>query len=370
MQHRFDNHAETTAPVLRPIPGYRAIIDPTPGTIAGPMAAADVLELAVSEPLPGHVVPAPARVPAFTPRAGLTGVIPGITLPPIAVLPPLPLGSQRLSLDQYRQLFALALETPELAWPPGYDIGLARNAHNTNTPDEMAEALAGNYDYLEGDVRIDRHGTVIMAHDKGDARGMSLEEWLAIGGAAGRGLKLDFKEANAIMPALAAVHRHGIPDERLNINITVYGSRDANVTVAMLRTIRRMFPRAIINLSVSVNGYTREVLTHMARMARVVGQPAMFPLRLDLVSPTVIAALRPYGKVAIWNSPEIYSPTDIDAERARLRAMSVNGTIDLRTADKFSSVTGPLLRASISLFGWTATLQALRGLAALKRLVG
>jgi len=61
----------------------------------------------------------------------------------------------------------------------------------------------------------------------------------------------------------------------------------------------------------------------------LVGQPVMFPLRWDLVGPNVIAALRPFGKIAIWNDPRI-APGNIVEETRRLRSIGVDGMIDLR----------------------------------------
>jgi hypothetical protein len=290
-------------------------------------------------------------------------------LPPISELPPLPLGSQRLSLNQYRQLYALTLGRPDLAWPVDRDIAIARNAHVTNTADEMAEALASEYDYLEGDIRIDGGGTVVMAHDKGDVRGMSFEEWLALCNCSGRGIKMDFKESAAIWPALMACKRRGIDGRRLNINITVYGDPDANVSPTLLRRIRKLYPTAVINLSVSVEKYTPEVLSAMRQFARIAGQPAMFPLRGDLVTPQVVAALRNSGKIAIWNSPELWSPSNIDAETRRFRAMGVNGTIDLRRGTGSERILGTLVRTSVNVLGWDATLQILRAVTFFKRVV-
>lgn len=299
-------------------------------------------------------------------------VTPALAVPtgsthPVDGLPPLPIGSQRLSLEQFQQLMFLSTQQPELAWPPDRSIALARNAHLTNTASEMAEALADDFDYFEGDIRLEG-STPVMAHDKGDPRGMSVEEWLAIGGRSGRGLKLDIKEVAAVLPTLKAVKRHGIPDGRLVINITVNSANPlAVVPPKLLKQIRHMFPGAIINLSVDANTYPADLLAKLAKAALIVGQPAMFPLRADLVTAEVVAALRRFGKIAVWNSPDIWSPTNIAEATTRLRGLGVDGTIDLRVAGQAQRLIATFLNTSVKLFGWTVTMQFLSRFTRLRR---
>lgn len=220
---------------------------------------------------------------------------------------------------------------PDKAWTGSKDIAVARNAHVTNTPAEMLAALQGPYDYLEGDVRMDSRG-VVMAHDLGQTSGMTLTQWLQVGQRSGRGLKLDVKEARAIAPILQQVR--GIDDARLLLNVTI---EDANassiVSAAQLASLRRAHPQAWINLSVTHFPYDQQVLDRMATVADTVGGPIMFPLRAEFVTPEIVQRLRPHGRVAIWNDPHTFDPTDIAAATARFRGWGVDGMIDLRRPD-------------------------------------
>jgi hypothetical protein len=241
-----------------------------------------------------------------------------------------PAPEQRLDPQTFNWLMRLAPTRPQLRWQPGADIAGARNCHRTNTGQELLAGLTGNFNWFEGDVRIER-GTVIMAHDKGQSNGMSLAEWLTIGGRSGRGLKLDIKETAAILPAVQMAKAAGVPDGRLIVNVTVGGGREVDVTSQQLAAIRAMYPGAIVNLSPGASSYSPGLMRTLGRVAQQVGGPVMFPLRWDLVGPNVIAALKPFGKIAIWNSPA-NAPRDIPREIARLRAMGVDGMIDLRRA--------------------------------------
>jgi hypothetical protein len=220
------------------------------------------------------------------------------------------------------KLRAAATRNDAARWDPSRDIADARNAHSTNTPAELLEALEGSYDHFEGDVRIAGNGRIVMAHDRGDTRGLTLDDWLEIGKRSGRALKLDFKDGAAILPALERAKALGIRGTHLVINVS---TRTDDET---LRRIRAAYPDAWINLSPG-GTYDSATLRSLARQARRVGGKVQFPLRWDRVTPQVVRALAPYGRIAIWNDPRI-APADLSVERARLRAMGVDGTIDLR----------------------------------------
>jgi hypothetical protein len=241
------------------------------------------------------------------------------------------------------QLLQLAAGRPQDAWLPGTDISLGRNAHKTNTPYEIGQALLGDFNFLEGDVRQEADGTIVMAHDRGALDGLSLAEWLDVGMASGRGLKLDIKESRAIMPAVLMAKAAGVPDDRLIINVTATGVPDADVSLAQLRAIRTIYPGAVVNLSPGNASYPPTLMRTLARLAQIVGPPVMFPLRWDLVGPNIVSALRPYGRIAIWNLPLIV-PRNIPAATAKLRAMGVDGMIDLNHNDSVSSLVETWLR--------------------------
>ncbi|MCW2924859.1 MAG: hypothetical protein JWM98_2263 [Thermoleophilia bacterium] len=224
--------------------------------------------------------------------------------------------------EQLARLRAAATARPELAWPADGDLAHARNAHRTNTPDELRRALLGDYDHLEADVRLRDDGVPVLAHDRGDTTGLTVDEWLEVGALSGRCLKLDFKDEGAIEPTLARAVALGIPASHVVVNVDVRTHR------RVLDRVRELYPDACVNLSPG-RRYGPLELWRLRRAAARVGPPVQFPLRWDLVRPRIVAHLRRHGRVAVWNNPS-RAPEDLDVERARLRAIGVDGTIDLR----------------------------------------
>src|SRR5262249_14241314 len=103
-----------------------------------------------------------------------------------------------------------------------------------------------------------------------------------------------------------------------------------------MQKIRRAFPKSIITLA-PVTGklpyYTPAQIDELIRSARAIGGPIGFPLRAEFATPEVVARLKPYGFVAIWNEPKTFNPKSIPEAEAQFRAMGVDGYIDLRRVD-------------------------------------
>jgi hypothetical protein len=213
-------------------------------------------------------------------------------------------------------------------WSTTADLAHARNKHATNRVGELRDALAGDYDWLEVDVRTIA-GEVVATHDRIPARdSLLVRDWIEVGAATGRGLKLDFKERDSIAPTLALVARAGVPDERLVINVPVLGR--GGIGTDALQRIRRRFPRATINLSLVGGRWDTASARAAVDLARTVGGPVAFPVELGRVDAELVAALRRGGRVAVWNDPRRSPAPDAGATRARLRRIGVDGTIDLR----------------------------------------
>ncbi|MOA41679.1 hypothetical protein D3C78_1636620 [compost metagenome] len=47
------------------------------------------------------------------------------------------------------------------------------------------------------------------------------------------------------------------------------------------------------------------------------------------MTPEVVAKLKPYGEVAIWNAPSKDAPEDVPAAVKKFRDMGVDGMIDI-----------------------------------------
>lgn len=251
-------------------------------------------------------------------------------------------------------LDGLARARPELAWPAGRDISLGQNAHITDTRAQLAEGLRGDFDWLEGDVSI-QDGRPVMRHRSGDRVDLLLDRWVDIVAASGRGAKFDVKDAAALPAVLELAARAGIPQHRLIFNVT-------RLPPEGLQAIRRAFPDAIVNLSpVSDADLTPADLAELQVAARLVGGNVMFPIRLDLLTPDVVSALRPFGRVAIWNQPQLWDPRP--DERTRLRAQGVDGIIDLREpAGAREWVQATVVGGAAHVFGWGPVHKALDAL--------
>ena len=242
------------------------------------------------------------------------------------------------------ELRALARAHPELAWPEGADIAKARNAHEANTREELTHALQGSYDFLEVDVRVNDQGVAVLQHDTGAKVDLTLEQFLSIVAPSGRGVKFDLKERAALPHVLELAHRSGIPQHRLIFNVGAWPANE-------LRTIRFNFPGAWLNISPkSDNELTASDLMRLQVAARTVGGPVMFPIRHDLVSPGIVHALQPYGRIAVWNIPGITDPRSDETQR--LRAIGVDGMIDMREPQSWERISTKALHVAASMFGW------------------
>lgn len=217
------------------------------------------------------------------------------------------------------------------AWTPHRPLAEAHNAHLTNTPTEMRDALTGTYNFLEGDVRvrvINGQRRAVMAHDVGQKEYMTLEDWLAIGAASQRGLKLDIKEGEALDEIALRLATLNVPQERLILNFSL-----GQFSPERVRQLRQAFPHAIFALNPRGghgDPYTPEQLDELVVYTWALGGPVIYPLRIDAVTPQVVAKLEPHGDVAIWNTPSVYAPRDVAEATRKLRAMGVTSMIDLR----------------------------------------
>jgi hypothetical protein len=216
-------------------------------------------------------------------------------------------------------------------WAPGRPLSEARNAHVTNTPAEMRAALEGDYNFFEGDVRVrslNGHRRAVMAHDVDQKEFLTLEEWVAVGVASGRGLKLDIKEGEALDEIAVRIAASRLPQERLILNFSLDQFPPERV-----RALRAAFPRAVFALNPKGghgDQYTPEQLDDLVAYTWAYGGPTIYPLRVDAVTAPIVARLEPHGDVAIWNTPQRFAPADLAEATRKLRAMGVTSMIDLR----------------------------------------
>lgn len=239
-------------------------------------------------------------------------------------------GGPRRPQEDLGALEPLAVRARQTAssggWHPGSDLRAGRNAHSTNTPDELRAAIDSPANWFEGDLRADAEGKLVMAHDADqEGQGLTFEQWLSIGRVSERGLKIDVKEASALPALLDAVDASGVPDGRIMVNVGA-------VEPSQAREIRERLPHAWIAITPDRSAgdeYDAEALAPAVAAARAAGGRVTFPLRWDIASDEAIATLRPHGRISIWTSRGEGTPDDAAAETRRLRERGVDGVIDL-----------------------------------------
>lgn len=201
---------------------------------------------------------------------------------------------------------------------PLYD---ARNAHRTNTKEEFADGLEGDFNWFEGDVRveIDHDDRLEMRHEIHHESGdnLSLEEWLTKGKKAGKGLKLDIKESARMPQLLDTVAKVAPSQERLMFNL---GDANMNKWGA---EIRRRFPESILAINPRVVDGKLDVDRMIDLATRFAGR-VTFVLHENQVTPAAVATLQQYGPVSIWG--DVADPAK---RRGELLAAGVEGMIDL-----------------------------------------
>lgn len=268
--------------------------------------------------------PATTPLPAAAPDARSAAAT---TAPPTSERPaPLPPG------PDVPGLLELARARPELAFPRNGHLGVASNAHYANTRAQLAWALKGDYNSLEGDVRL-VDGVPVMAHDPGRVHELTFEQWAGVAAASGRMLRIDMKEARALPHVEAVLRRLGVPHDLITFNVSVDAPwTSSNMPVHAVRQLRERFDGCWITINTPVPmqlGYDL-----VARAARHIGGDRVgIALLAERVTAPLVAHLRRDLVVNVWNMPGAWSPVDVAAERARLRSLGVDGMIDVRRAD-------------------------------------
>jgi hypothetical protein len=297
-----------------------------------PMQTSPVTATLAAPPQPRSLVAVPAWVelprlaPAAVPVAAAAPGLPGPELPAVPPKhPALPSPVPGLA-----QLLRIADAAPAgQRWVPGSEQALLRNAHYSNTRAQLAYALAGPYNSVEGDVRM-RDGIPVMQHDGSGSHDLTFEQWAILAARAGKHLRIDVKESAALEPIARILERIGVPSGSITFNVAAGAPwSGANQKVPTIRALRERFPASWITLNLPLPlgpGYLLAV-----RIARELGPERLgVAIMGGLVHERDIRLLRTaFAAVNAWNEPRL-KELDIEAETRRLRAMGVNGMIDLR----------------------------------------
>ena len=265
------------------------------------------------------------RAHVALPTAPVRARIPGPRLPGLPPSHPA-LPSPPPSLEQLEQL---AEDAPVgQRFEPGSHPSTIRNAHYTNTRSQLAFALAGPYNSVEGDVRV-RDGRAVMQHDGHGRHDLTFEQWAVLAHRAGKHLRIDIKEPAALDQVAATLERVGVPAGSITFNVGIDMPWRGGVSVEQVRALRDRFDGAWITLNLPLPLGPGYLLA--ARAARAIGSQRLgVAVIAGLVHRGDIDLLRrSFEVVNAWNVP---GPLVRDIERtsAHLRDIGVNGMLDLR----------------------------------------
>lgn len=240
-------------------------------------------------------------------------------------------------------------------WHNDMPLEDAHNAHKTNTKEEFEEALKGNFQWLEGDIRpeIDHPEKLEMRHDKDHEKGdnLTFDEWLQQGLKTGRGLKLDLtkidfnKEPERFDQVMEQLEKNHVPGDRLMFNMSMgdiskYGEEiwskypDAILAINppggdLLSTGKSMTELAqkLRDHTGNADGQVTFILNEGRLALDGDNQPRDGQKIRDFVT-----QLKKEGSVSIWNDPNAeYSKQGTPASREeQLRDWGVDGIVDLR----------------------------------------
>lgn len=241
----------------------------------------------------------------------------------------------RLTEDEIRRLVAAEDQTARDTWQLGAGPDQLRNAHITDTAEQLRIALEGDYNSIEGDVRLE-DGVPVMSHDRGGEGALLFADWLRVGLASGKHLRIDFKEAAALDQVSALLERMQVPDEQVTLNMSTGSpTSESDVDLATLRRVRAAHPDALIGFNLAPSPvFGREPTGAVIDAARAIGGPTQVALEVEEVTAARIAELRAAGlRVGVWNDVARNPVEDVPGTVDRLRALGADGLIDLRAAD-------------------------------------
>jgi hypothetical protein len=285
-----------------------------------------------------HVLPtATTHVGSPVARPTAAGIQPADTpLPPPAphvTGPDLPAISPRHPAlpapPSLAELVRLAASAPhDERFVPGSHPSTIRNAHYANTRSQLAFALSGPYNSVEGDVRV-RNGLAVMQHDARGRADLTFEQWAVLAAHAGKHLRIDIKEPTALDHVTRTLRQHGIPDGQVTFNVAIDTSWRHGLTLDRVRALRSDFPASWITINLPLPLGPGYLLA--ARAARAIGGERLgVAVVAGLVRRADVALLRrTFAAVNAWNIPQL-GDINVTDTTAHLRHIGVNGMIDLR----------------------------------------
>ncbi|XP_075693957.1 protein FAM151B [Rhinoderma darwinii] len=170
-------------------------------------------------------------------------------------------------------------------------------AHAANNKEKLQQALQSDVHMIEADILLRGTGErePIMAHPPATDSDINLKDWLAEVSASNKGVKLDFKTLEAVLPSMKILdavkdHLH----QPVWINADILTGPGGNVKVdarAFLQTVTSFFPDVTLSLGWTTawhpdrrnKGYSWEMMREMENICKNLSQPVTFPVRAAFV---------------------------------------------------------------------------------------
>ncbi|XP_075049258.1 protein FAM151B [Mixophyes fleayi] len=170
--------------------------------------------------------------------------------------------------------------------------------HAVNSQEKLHQALHSDVHMIEADVllRGSADKEPIMAHPPATDSDLNLKDWLAAVSASKKGIKLDFKSLEALLPSLKILDmiKHKI-QQPVWINADILPGPGGNAKAVdsrdFLQTVTSYFPDVTLSLGWTTGwrpeenneGYSWEMVREMEEICKTLSQPVTFPVRAALV---------------------------------------------------------------------------------------
>lgn len=144
-------------------------------------------------------------------------------------------------------------------------------AHGVNSKNDLKEACSSEVMMIEGDVKSDPFGNIIMAHPPKETSDITFFEWIDQIISCKKGAKIDFKDKNSILPTIEYLKmiKPKIPIFlHADILKGAGGSESVFNPYEFIGTCNKLYPEAILSLGWTTgpkeNGYfSKEQINEM-----------------------------------------------------------------------------------------------------------
>ncbi|NP_001108279.1 uncharacterized protein LOC100137669 [Xenopus laevis] len=168
--------------------------------------------------------------------------------------------------------------------------------HAVNSKSKLNEAIQSEAHMIEADVLLRESKEPIMAHPPETDSDITLQEWLNDVSSCEKGIKLDFKCIEAVLPSLqilAAMKATVKQPVWINADILPGPGGKAKAVDAkeFIHTVMLYFPDVTLSLGWTTGwnpgqdneGYSWEMVQEMEKICKGLSQPVTFPVRAALL---------------------------------------------------------------------------------------